>query len=188
MSTDAGKAKAVTNGHCTGCGASGHREADCPDAKATGGVAYTCRLEVMEEERSDNVACALADALIHPQKIGLDSLSSCHLISNPDLLTDIRLSANRAKVHGLNGSINLDKKATLEGVGEVWYYEGGNVNLLSEGRMIRNGAKRVCKGHTDSKSFKFADGTTLVFKRVAEVTDEQRQLDIYLCDTRVESE
>jgi hypothetical protein len=57
-----------------------------------------------------------------------------------------------------------------------------------QGRMIRNGAKRVCEDHTDSKSFEFADGTTLVFRRVAEITDEDRQLDIYLCDTRVESE
>ena len=172
-------AKARVNGHCLGCGRANHRIADCPDAE-TGGIALTC--VVIDEE----VTCSLADALIHPMKQGGDSLSSVHLQSNRQHVTNIRITPRRIRVKGLNGNIVLDKVADMRGVGEVYFWEGGNVNLLSIGKMVRDGARRTTDPDWNTDTFEFQDGTVLVFRRVQELTEEDRQLDVYVCDMREE--
>jgi hypothetical protein len=181
VTKDAEYVKARKNGHCLGCGRTGHRIADCPDA-TTGGLALICT--PVDEE----VTCALVDALIHPMKQGGDTLSSVHLQSNRELVTNIRITGRRVRVRGLNGSIVLDKVADMKGAGEVYFWEGGNVNLLSIGKMMRDGAKRTTSPDGDTDTFEFADGTVFVFRRVKELTEEDHQLDVYVCDMREEVE
>ena len=180
--------KARRNGHCLSCGKPGHTVHDCSD-HTTGGIALavrTERLDVRIEEISVETTCALGGAVIHESKIGGDSLSSCHIISNFTLLRNVHITGLRVRIWGISGSVTLDQMGTLPGVGEVYYWPGGNVNLVSYGLLLRDGAKRTLDG--DNDVFTLRDGTVMVFRRVVKLTAEDRQVDVYLHDTRERNE
>ena len=63
----------------------------------------------------------------------LDSKLSCNLITNPNLVTNIRKAPNNCNLSIFcnSGVVYTDKVADLPGFGEVWFYEDGIASILS---------------------------------------------------------
>ena len=72
----------------------------------------------------------------------IDSCSSTHLISCPELLTNIRKRAKNMKVHGINSN-GSPLVVTLEGdlgvFGTVPYHPEARVNILSQTKLADTG-------------------------------------------------
>ena len=64
-----------------------------------------------------------------------DSGAGCSIISNGDLLTDIREAPDREtmRMHCNSGSIETNRIGELEGYGTVWYNPDGIANIISIG-------------------------------------------------------
>ena len=106
--------RADFNGSCSLCGESGHGQRDCVHKDAAGGVAVCIRVQPVEEETT----LSMGAALIAPSMVKANTLSTCHVISNPGLPNDIQTIC-RIRANGLNDSVVLDKQGTMPGVGLV---------------------------------------------------------------------
>src|SRR5690606_2090187 len=61
----------------------------------------------------------------------IDTQSNIHIIKDKELVTDICDSDMVIEVHGIAGSIKVTQVANLYGIGQVYYSEHANANILS---------------------------------------------------------
>ena len=98
VKTENGTLRADFNGNCSLYGELGHGRRDCAHKDAAGGVAICIREQPVEEETT----LSMGEALIAPSMVKANTLSTCHVISNPGLPNDIHIATRRIRVNGLN--------------------------------------------------------------------------------------
>jgi hypothetical protein len=72
--------------------------------------------------------------------VGIDSLSSAHIVRDMELLTNLRDAEQRVEVSGIGGKVVLDRVGDFGPFGVAYYHPGAIGNVISQGRVIDDGA------------------------------------------------
>ena len=78
-----------------------------------------------------NIADFKIDKIKLKNVLLLDNQSTVDFVCNPAFVKNIRQVSNFMTVMGDGGKLSTDKKADLEGFGEVWFDERAVANILS---------------------------------------------------------
>jgi len=133
------------NFRCFCCGSRDHLPDDCPKKKTTPKHKWWINAAEIPKQRdeeiylSTNFTCNTTldrdDTTFkeeHNKEIVLDTGCSIHaLFCNPDYVTDIRKAETPLFMATSTGVIKVIEKATVPGIGEVWYDSDQPTNLLS---------------------------------------------------------
>ena len=140
---------------CYGCHKPGHIKKDCPernrhedssagDERVITLATFTCAETCMKAACKDGQPMGFCE-------VGADTMSSINLVSDTELLTDIRPAEKPVVLVGATGELVIDKIGDMGPFGLAWYHPKGIGNVISVGAAIESGWSRHVDTYHDEE-------------------------------------
>ena len=100
-----------------------------------------------------NIADFKIDKIKLKNVLSLDNQSTVDFVCNPVFFKNTRQVSNFMTVIGNGGKLSTNKKANLEGYGQVWFNERAIPNILSLKNILQKKGFRVSYGNVGNKGF-----------------------------------
>ena len=175
---------------CFGCGEKGHILKNCPKKKSTdeappaqGHVTLAVHTVALNVDygisgEEDKVAG------MKRYEVGLDNMSSVHIVREVELLTNRRKAPYSIELHGVSGSVVLDEVGDFGPFGMAWYHPNGVGSVISQGRAVNDGAAVEFDSYHDEYSLQMGDWKWFFGRRRGVLVYTTRMEDLAACNLR----